>query len=193
MLVSVGGKRVPFNPRRFPIRLSPLRSGGVVENECVRGRSNCGLLTAGKTSICPSGEQITNPDFETGDLTGWTPSGTITIESIHPHSGVYTCCFWELYASVTQDIQSLKGYAVPVKCITICKTWLYGGYCPHADFDVIITYSDNTTTTVSITDIDDSWHECDILPYLDTTKSVKSIQIIAGDYPTFLDDVSLLC
>jgi len=173
----------------------PLKSGGAVDNEYTRGRSNLGLMSSGKGIVCPSGEQMTNGDFEKGDFTGFTISGAPTVDTWNPHSGTYHCAFWSVDDSVKQDIQSLKGYVVPVICIAAFEVWLYGTHCPHADVDVIITYSDDSTTTVNFTDLDDTWHQCDILPYLDTTKSVKSIEIknacVLGGI--CLDDVSLSC
>ncbi|KHD36209.1 levanase [Clostridium acetobutylicum] len=37
--------------------------------------SEVASTSTGTTAVAPSGEDITNPDFETGDLTGWTATG----------------------------------------------------------------------------------------------------------------------
>ena len=48
------------------------------------------VVTAGLASA----NLITNPGFETGDFTGWTPSGSLAVNNFNPHSGTFAAQFF---------------------------------------------------------------------------------------------------
>lgn len=152
-------------------------------------------IASGGGVVCPpSGEQITNGGAETGDLTGWDITGSVVVVNTNPHSGTYSFYFADYPATMEQNIESLKGYTIPVVCILFCTIWLYGKFCPRANIDVIITYSDASTETIHFTNIRDVWTELDLLPSLDVSKSVAKIKIIEPVSPMiWMDDVSLVC
>ena len=147
--------------------------------------------------VCPSGEQITNGGFETGDLTGFTTTGTVVISSWSPHTGTYDCLLddYPSLPSIEQDILAIKGYSISVKCISSMTLWarLDTG---NGDFTVLITYSDGSTTTIPLNTILLTYEQFDLLPYLDTSKSVSKINIslpaTGMSFKIFFDDISLI-
>jgi len=183
----------------------PLKSGGAVDNEYARGRAICGLLSMGKVSPCPEGEQITNGEFGTGDFTGWTATGDANIISAFPspHSGSYCVAITPglgASGSISQTLTTL----VPTACITETSTfklWIYAEYSfspPGGGlFTAIITYTDATQTTVNreITEGETgAWAEWDLKPFLEAGKIIQSIQITMTNNPTTCaaDDISLI-
>ena len=47
-------------------------------------------MVASVGGLCPSGEQLSNRGFETGDFTGWTEDGTSSVTMTQKHTGVYS-------------------------------------------------------------------------------------------------------
>jgi len=139
---------------------------------------------------CPSGEQIINGGFETGDLTGWEGGFNIGVNGIFAHSGNYYAWLdtgnwaWQTLAE-----------AILVECIASFTLWLK---CPdpyNQPARITITYSDDTTTEIDVA-TSSSWTEFNLLPYLVAGKSVKTLTILCKDEPPYqtlsVDDVSLI-
>jgi len=196
MMLSVGGRRVPFNPKQFPVRLSPLKSGGAAENENIRGRSNLGLIVSGKGGVCHA---LTNPDFETGDFTGWGNEGTTEVTDTEKHSGNYSAQFHQYPkgANIWQDIVP----AIPKSDIASWTLWHKetDAIIMHAGWKCILTYDDETTTEWSFDSsdwgFDQQWHEFDILAIMED-KNVEKIELqfsCATLLYGWIDDVLLTC
>lgn len=62
------------------------------------------VVTAGLASA----NLINNPGFETGDFTGWTPSGSLAVNNFNPHSGTFAAQFF-LAGSLSQTVATIAG------------------------------------------------------------------------------------
>jgi len=138
-----------------------------------------------KKPPCPSGEQIINGGFETGDFTGWVcTDGWVTTDN--PHSGVYCA---EIWPSGSRELYQVLTSPIPVYCIASFDFW----YRNAASTYFKVVYSDGTSTDwVPLPDVTD-WTHYDILPHLDSSKMVSEIHFLNGwVQPLYIDDVSLM-
>jgi len=188
MLKSVAGRKVAFRPKLFPVRLS--RRVGLRRMQSI----------GGKGLVCPSGEQITNGGFETGDFTGWTQSG-FSIVSWGAHSGTYRAWVETLNTPyLSQDLAN----PVPQACLTVSSVvslWYKGSYDECAELGTIvrarIVYTDDPETVVEHeTTLAEHgiWVEIDLKPYVQSGKTVKRLRIEVDDNGTgaytSVDDIS---
>ena len=147
-----------------------------------------GTLTAIYNLSCPSGEQVSNGDFE-DDLTDWTSSGAAIDESNY-HGGAKGV---QINTEDGYILQTL-GTETPVDCISASSVWLKNIGCPSADAKITITYTDDSTTIITVTGASDSWTEKDILGELTSGKTVKSIKIEMTNAAYLgVDDVTITC
>jgi hypothetical protein len=167
--------------------------------------SNLSPVLQAISPVCPSGEQIVNGGFETGDFTGWTE--TIDVEVVKsgngmylPHAGSYSVGTLALIGSMKQTLIT----PVPVECVkNTFSLWIISGYgvspTGGGKFRVEINYTDETNTTVirEITEGEkDTWIEWDLKNELASGKTIESIKITldgghSGTIP-YVDDVSLI-
>lgn len=143
---------------------------------------------------CTLGEEVmVNGDFETGDFTGWSTVGGATISTSGEYEGTY-CAELALNASITQTLPAGMSY----NCISAWTLWIryrelacFGS----ASYQITITYSDASTTTISSSG-PFSWTQIDLRAALDTGKIVSSIKVectAASDAAIQVDLVQLTC
>jgi len=148
------------------------------------------MQSIGAKKPCPSGEQIVNGGFETGDFTGWTVTNPVRvlIYSYSPYEGLYYVHMKHQYgdpdSSISQDLLNL----VPKACLTdssIFNVALLGTYneCGHFGNQAIIriTYSDDTYTDVNWEAPNSGWNVLDLKGYVEAGKTVKNIKISFKD------------
>ena len=153
-------------------------------------------------SRCPTGEQITNGGFETGDTTDWTVTGTIEVVTYKAHSGSYSA---RTLRNKTGTVAQTLSTSVPTVCIVDTSTFgLYilsdWSWSPEGGgiFTAKINYTDGTSTTVTreITEAEENaWQYWDLKPYLEADKEIESIKItLEGNVGTlpYVDDISLI-
>lgn len=155
-----------------------------------------GSGSAGGGLVCPSGEQITNGGFETGDFTGWTKTGDCPgkcqIRSLHPHSGSYEAFIqydWGCGCGIEQTLAN----ETPVECVSAFSVWLYrlaGGA-----IYILVTYTDDSTTFISQDYGAFVWNQLDMLSDLTVGKTIKSIRFYryTDGNVWYIDDVTLYC
>lgn len=172
MLKSVAGRQVPFMPQQFPTRLS--RRVGLRTMPSIGGKVPC-----------PSGEQMINGDFETGDSTGWTLNSGI-IQSITVHAGTYAA---RIYPAGARRLEQTLATAVLVSCVQSFGLWyqyVMGGA------GAFIYYIDGTYTYYDLP-IAATWTSFDLKTNLTAGKTIEILRIIgSGDTSTYIDDVSLI-
>lgn len=143
-----------------------------------------------------NGEQMTNGDFETGDLTGYTSGGTVIVDTGGKHTGVYGCLLddYPILPWIEQDIATLKGASIPVDGMISFSLWALMDSGTGA-FTVIITYSDATTTSIPLV-ATAVYQQFNLLPYLTAGKQVSKIKIQTTNtgmsFKVWFDDISLL-
>ena len=175
MLKSVAGRQAPFVPRQFPACLS----------------RRIGLRTVpsiGAKVPCPSGEQIVNGGFETGDFTGWTPLNLDTtggeVLSVNPYEGTYHFRLYDLpvgspHPSIAQDFKK----PVPSECLTDTSTFQLA-LKSFTDFsppnggwvDIYLVYTDSTETHIHIENVA-TYTVYDLKPYVEEGKTLKGIRL----------------
>ncbi len=138
-----------------------------------------------KPSVCPSGEQVTNGGFETGDTTGWDVLYTIAT-SDQAHSGTYSAHF-VTEAYIQQSI------SIPVSCVQSLVLWVLNEFPPqNIEINVTAHYTDGTSDIHLFVVSAAIWTQLDMLPYLTAGKVIDYIKVHAPSVPSFwVDDVSL--
>lgn len=153
----------------------------------------------GAKKPCPSGEQITNGGFETGDFTGWSHNLWQYVSSGYPSSGSYACEL-QAYGWIAQDL------ANPVLAECLTDSSVLGFYAGNDTvyyfsltfyFRATLTYDDESTTVVdfewnTIPDQQTPYEFVNLKPYVEAGKTLKSIKIerLASQEDTWIDDVS---
>jgi hypothetical protein len=135
--------------------------------------------------ICPSGEQIVNGGFETGDFTGWVCNdGVVTTDN--PHSGTYCA---QVYPSGPRQLNQTLSSPILVGCISSFNFWRRNSQSAY----VRVVYSDGTNTGwITLPDVT-PWTDFDLMPYLTSGKYVSEINFLNGYVGSlYIDDVSLI-
>jgi len=151
------------------------------------------ILFSSPAIVCPSGEQITNGGFETGDLSGWSYSDASVVTD-SPHSGTYHLRFDNPAGWIEQNISN-----VPVSCVKKFSFWYKRSQSwATTILRIYITYTDNTFTEVVIGGAGSpvNYEEVDLLPELESGKVIKKLRIEQdpfGDWTADIDDISLEC
>jgi len=143
---------------------------------------------------------LMNAGFETGDLTGWwTPTVEYyLVGKTYKFSGQYALqckpARWTYYLEQVLEIP------VQVKYLSHLTFYAYAADVEFYDSLVRCRciYTDATYTDHDFTIPNDgAWHDCNMLPYLDETKDLRTIRIfileVAGEpRETWLDDFILI-
>jgi hypothetical protein len=137
--------------------------------------------------VCPSGEQIVNGGFETGDFTGWTKTGDFAVYASNfppSYEGTYFARN-EYYIGKSGVISQNLANEVPVACFgesSIFQIACWGERRPSPPQGAVITidiiYSDGSETTVQWEAPENEvWAVVNLKPYLEAGKKVKGIRI----------------
>lgn len=137
--------------------------------------------------VCPSGEQITNGGFETGDFTGWSHDeyNYAKVVTENPYAGTYHCRI-DGAGWIQQDLLKV----VPQECLTATSVFGYYYCCerpPHygtltTQWRVTLTYTDETTTTIDYSEtwgVDGAFTPYsfeDLKTYVEAGKTLKTIK-----------------
>jgi hypothetical protein len=160
----------------------PLRSGGALANENISTRRLVGLISVG-AKPCPSGEQIVNGGFETGDLTGWT-TDYFEVDWSVPYEGFYHAWLPRTYSPtpITGHLEQIFTNAIPVGCFKASSLFqvavlLHGACVPYYIGQVEVLYTDGTSTIVDLSGLElGVWHVIDLKSVLEPGKVVKGIK-----------------
>lgn len=139
-------------------------------------------------------ERMINGGFEIVDWVGWSHGiGAYQVETIHTHAGAYACLL-EYYATEPWISQTLSE---PVLVSSIASFTLWASHIAGSNkLKVTVTYSDTTTEIIELTIFTplEEYIECNLLPYLDTSKSVSAVraEVYETDALTWVDDISLM-
>jgi len=148
----------------------------------------------GKGLVCPSGEQIVNGGFETGDFTGWTLEidGTYcSVSSTIKHSGAYSAYIkYNPCLHIGGAIKQTFSTAIQGACIESFTLWIYRWSADEITIEV--GYSDGTVETWTEKPVSEVWTEVNLKAHLDLTKKVSYIQIHATGGTYYVDDISLV-
>lgn len=144
--------------------------------------------------LCPTGDQITNGGFETGDLTGWTSNNADT-SSGHHHSGSYSAyILWDDCLGTSGYLTQSFSPVIPVYCITELSLYAKNtcGTNPSYAVNILATYSDATTDNIQKTGTNSStWTKLNFTAGLTSTKLLSSIKISVTDCTHYVDDITL--
>ena len=170
------------------------------------GLRTIGSIGAKPPVTCPSGEQIVNGGFETGDFTGWTRDPTdpnhwqvLTADARGGSSpeGSYLAQFKALATDppgpivcprATGTLQQDFANTIPYDCFVVASVfqirtkWDTDVCHPvnPAVWKVEILYTDDTSTTLDLTgDPQNAWVTHDLKAILEAGKTVKGIKFTA--------------
>jgi hypothetical protein len=154
--------------------------------------------------VCPSGEQIVNGGFETGDFTGWTASNRWFASSsewgdlVSPPAGSYMACCHSIEGdppgaseTITGTLEQIFATPIPVACFgltsvfSIKTNWTALGCPPRIPptWQVEVEYTDGTSTVVDLSgDPVQTWTTHDLKAVLASGKTVKGIKFTAVIY-----------
>jgi hypothetical protein len=177
------------------IRFGDKYYGKIVKAQRVIGAP----ITVDWTPICPSGEQILNPGFETGDFTNYVKTGNCEVVDYDKHGGIYSARnpTGEPTATLTQTLATpLLGV-----CVTDFHLWMLSNYSASppegGKVSVEIHYTD-TTFTLAEKEIApgeaDVWTLFDMTAYVDDAKTIEAIKVTFNTSSAcllWIDDLSL--
>jgi len=143
---------------------------------------------------------LMNAGFETGDLTGWATGWEeyYRVGKAYKFSGQYAlnCKPWKWTMYIEQVLE------IPVIVKYLSHLTFYAYAADPEFYDSLVRcrciYTDATYTDHDFTIPNDgAWHDCNMLPYLDTTKDLRTIRLyileVAGEpRETWLDDFILV-
>lgn len=144
-----------------------------------------------ETPPCPpDGEYISNGEFNDW-LFYWEHSGEVYVwsEGCPPD---YYCAIYYYNSYIKQDIQSIKGEAVPVNCVTSFSFKVKKEDCPQVTVRLTITYSDNSTSYHDFYVDSWWWQGFNALPYLSSGKSISKIEFRSMNNSFGIDSISLV-
>ena len=138
---------------------------------------------------CPSGEQLTNEGFETGDLTGWVGTGDTYVTDEYKRSGNYSCNI-DLIRGVYQTLAE----PLLVDCVDVAE--LYSRRTEESGsgaFTVMVYFTDGSQDGKNDWAPYGEWKKLDFKDILVSGKIIERIGIINGGESTriLIDDVSL--
>jgi hypothetical protein len=135
--------------------------------------------------VCPSGEQITNGGFETGDFTGWTVGDPLTAGVfpgyiLSPYEGAYLAALWAV-----NSLEQIFSAPIPVSCFKgtstfqVATAWFDAGCppIPPPTWQVEIEYTDGSSTVLDLTgDPNATWVLHNLKSILQSGKTVKGVK-----------------
>ncbi len=111
---------------------------------------------------------LSNPGFETGDFTGWSPTG-MAVSNVKSHSGSYSATPSSFSAYTLQENFSTP---IPGSQIKAIRFWYLGGSSVH---NAQVLYTDGTNTTKSLNSCA-TWCLQSLIFY--STKLVAGVRIV---------------
>jgi len=141
---------------------------------------------------CPEGEQLTNGDFELGNLTGWEIiQGWAEAWTDNPHSGIYSGMLGE-WCFIRQTLAT----PLLVSCVLEFKFWArHESTYDSGLITVIAHYTDATESSADVyAPYTLEYEQFDLLFMLESGKTIEYIEFQAKGDPihTHIDDVSMI-
>lgn len=136
---------------------------------------------------------LLNAGFETGDFTGWIAWPTCEVGLGYAFTGEYGCKIVDTATYIEQVLE----VPIEVKYIQACSFMLSQAFkIPPPTLTVTCTvfYTDGTWDVHDFVTSTLAWVNCDMLPYMDTTKALRTIRVQykTGGIAPYLDDFILI-